>query len=393
MLELLADKKERKYLLTLLLFVIAIKIAGLLFVLFYAGTGKIKQGTLHRREEIIKQVEISKTMLALGYHWDCIHYVNFAHDIKMGKSAHTYPVKNYGIVFPLAIAAVSYISGSEIRGAVIVANLFSILAVFAFYFVCRLYLDREKSLAASMMLASFPSFFASGIIAYSDSLFLFFAIISWYFFAKDRFFLSAIFAGLCVCTRTSGMIFAVAYPLIIIFNMLRFSIPNRRLILPSPGVLFYIIPFAAFLAMTIITRKIRTEAGFTSESFIGFIPVFNSDLIPVSSPWEQIKYFISEPTRAIDAYMYLLPALILAFCLPESRHELQIYTITALIAVLCISKKEVIWAIPRHILNAWPFFIALGGMMENKSLKWVISTFFLLGGFKILDGYFTNMFI
>lgn len=393
MLELLADKQERKYIVKLLLIVVAIKIVGLLFVLFYAGTGKIKQGTLHRREEIIKQAEISQTLLALGYHWDCIHYVNFAHDIKMGKSAHTYPVKNYGIIFPLAIAAASYFSGGEIRGAVIVANLFSILAVFAFYFVCRLYLDREKSLSASVLLASFPSFFASGLIAYSDSLFLFFAIMSWYYFAKDRFFLSALFAGFCVCTRTSGMIFAVAFPIIILFNMLRFSIPNRRLIMPSPAVLFYVIPFAAFLAMTIITKKIRPEAGFTSDSFHGFIPVFNSDLIPLYSPWEQVKYFITEPARALDAYMYLLPALILAFRLPESRHELQIYTVTALIAVLCISKKEVIWAIPRHILNAWPIFISLGGMMENKSLKWVISTFFLMGGLKMLDGYFTNIFI
>lgn len=393
MLEIMLDKPERKYLIRLLLFITAIKIAGLLFVLFYAETGRIKQGTIHRRDEIINQSQISQTLLALGYHWDCIHYVNFAHDIKMGKSAHTYPVKNYGIIFPLTIAAVSYVSGGEIRGAVIAANLFSVLAVFAFYFVCRIYLDREKSFAASILFASFPSFFASGLIAYSDSLFLFFAIMSWYFFAKDRFFLSAVLAALCVCTRTSGMIYAVAFPVIIVFNILRFSIPNRRIILPSPGVLFYVIPFAAFLGMTILTKKIRPEAGFTSESFHGFIPILNSDLIPVYSPLEQIRYFISEPLRATDAYMYLLPVLILAFRLPEDRHELMIYTITALIAVFCLSKKEVIWAIPRHILNAWPIFISLGGMMENKSLKWVISTFFLLGGFRILDGYFTNIFI
>ena len=393
MLELFKDKYDRNYLLKLILIVIVLKIIGLSFVYWYSKTDRTRQGVLHQKDEIVKRVGRLSIPDALGYRWDCIHYVNFAHEIKKGNFAHTYHVKNYGIIFPLLIALFSYITGSEITSAILISNLASLFAVLAFYCVCRRYFSREKSFAGGILLASFPAFFASGLVAYSDSLFLLLAVMAWYFFDNERYFLSALFTGLCLCTRTSGMIYACIFPLIILINVIRFSIPNRKLVMPSPWVFSYILPFIMFFAMTIITKKIRPEPGFHSDSFTGFLPVFNSDLIPVSTPIDQFKYLLLEPGRALGAYMYIIPALILVLYLKNIKLELMIYTMAAFIAIICISKKEVIWAISRHILNAWGIFVSMADMMENKWLKWVVASFFLMGGIKMLDTYFTHIFI
>jgi len=392
-LPLFKKEKDRKFLVTIIIVMIILKILGFSFVIWYANTNRTGGGMANSDMRAINQFKLSKTIMALGYRWDSIHYVNIsllwrAH-FKKGEQ-----LSNYGYFFPIMIMLVSLIVRSNIVAAILVSNVFSILTVLLFYSVCRLYLSEEKSFAASIALAIYPSYFVAGLIAYSEPLFLYFTIGSWYYFENEDYAFSSVFLLFSIYTRTSGVILIPVYVLILIYYSIKRSRENKKLTLPPPDCLWLIMPAVFFISQSILTRRLVMEfAGKGKESFSGFLGVANSRFYPVTWPGEQFRIFFKDPGHGADMYMRIIPAVLLGIYLKKFRPGLVIYAMAAIFSVLCISKPEIIRAIPRHLLNAWPVFIALGDFLENRYFLAVYSVFFLFEGFKTLNYYFTYCYI
>jgi len=149
MFNLFKNEKDRKYLLTLIILMIFLKILGTFFVNYYIKKGKISQGYVYRNEKVLNQAKVSPTIMALGYHWDCIHYVNISYlgkeHFKIVGEKKNFALRNFGFLLPIFIMIVGWILRSNILAGVVVSNTFSILTIIAFYHVCRLYLSEEKS--------------------------------------------------------------------------------------------------------------------------------------------------------------------------------------------------------------------------------------------------------
>lgn len=371
---------------------LCLKMLGAIFVNYYAYNGKTREGLIFRNSDIITQSKVSPTVLALGYHWDSIHYVNTSQMWeKHFKTAGQ--LRNAAYLYPLMIAGVSKVTGNPILSAVLLSNLFSIMAVLALYCLCRNFTSRFKSLAAALLLMTYPAFFASGLLDYSEPAYIFFAIISWYFFEKDRYALSALFCGFALCTRVSGIILLAVYVLVFILRVFKESNTNRRLVLPPAGILFYAIPVIFLLLQTLATKHFVLATGIRTESFNGFLPALKGHFTPVSMPFDQLQYFKDNTGQGLEMYMYIIPAFILGIYLRKIRPGLTVYICTALLAVICISSEEVFRAFPRHLLNAWPMFVALGDLLTNRWILATVCTFFFIGGLKLLDFYFTCCYI
>jgi len=169
---------------------------------------------------------------------------------------------------------------------------------------------------------------------------------------------------------------------------------EKRLVLPSPECLWYLIPVAFFISQNIITRRIVMSCkGKGSESFSGLLPTGDSRFYPVANPLVQFKHFLTNISHGLDMYSYILPFLLLGFYLKKFRPGLVIYTTVAVLSVLSISKPGIIRAIPRHILNAWPAFIAMGEFLENRCFLLVYSVTFIMVCFRTLDYFLTCCYI
>ncbi len=386
------DEKDRRYIYAIIIIMLCLKILGTVFVTYYAYNGKTREGLIFRNSDIIGRSSVSPTVLALGYHWDSIHYVNTSqmwekHFNTAGQ------LRNAAYLFPLMIMGVSKITGKPILTAVILSNLFSMMAVLALYCLCRIYTSRFKSFAAAMLFMTYPAFFATGLIAYSEPVYICFAIMSWYFFEKERYPLSALFCGFALCTRVSGVILLAVYAIAFIIRAFRESSEAGKLRLPPWGILWYALPIVFLILQTMATKHFVVASGIRTEAFHGFIPALKGHFTPVSMPFDQFKYFKDNTGQGLEMYMYIIPAFMLGIYLRRFRTELTIYVTTALLAVICISSEEVFRAFPRHILNAWPFFIALGDLLTNRWILATVCTFFFLGGLKLLDFYFTCCYI
>jgi len=392
MFRLFKNEKDRKYILTLIIVILIFKILGSMFVGYYCKHRKTKQGLMFRDRRILKQKKLSPTLIALGYHWDSIHYVNTSvyWEENFRKAGQ---LRNFAYLYPFFIMILGKIIGSNILSAVILSNLFSILASIAFYFVCKIYMNEEKSFSASVAFSLYPAFFVSGLVAYAEPMFLFFGILSWYYFEKENYLFSAILAGLCLCTRTAGAIIIPIYIVIFLYRSIAGSWKEKKIVLPKAGYLWYIIPVLFLIAQVLLTKHFVESTGIRTESFAGNVPRINNHFVPVFSPFIQFKEMMKDIPLALELYMYLLPAILLMVYLRKFRWELFIYSAMAILSVMCISEPEVFRAIPRHLLNTWPIFISLGDFLENRYLLLVVSVFFFMVGLRMLDSFYTFLYI
>ena len=387
------NPKDKKYVILIIVIMVILKILGILFVHQYVKEKRAQVGKIYSNKRVLNQVKIHPTLKVLGYRWDCIHYVN----ISLLWKEHFKQVEqlsNYAYMFPLIIMIVAWVVKSNIIAGLLVSNLFSFAAVIALYFLCRLYMSEEKSFSAAVAMMVFPTFFVTGLVTYSEPVFIFFAIMSWYYFEKKDYILSSMFVSFTLYTRTSGIILVPVYFLSFIYEAYRKSRKEKKLVLPNFECLWYLVPIAFFFSQSIITRRIVMACkGKGAESFSGLLPSADSRFYPVASPLVQIKYFLTTMGHGADMYSYIIPFIILGIYLKKFRAGLTIYVLLAVLSVMSISKAGIIRAIPRHILNAWPAFIAMGDFLENRWFLAAYSMAFILAGFKTLDYFFTCCYI
>jgi len=243
---------------------------------------------------------------------------------------------------------------------------------------------------------TYPAYFATGLITYSEPTYLFFAVLSWYYFEKEDYLLSAVFTTMALCVRTSGAMLLGVYFACFMVRLIIKIRKEKKFFHPPAGLLYYLIPFIVFVASSLVTKRLMSSSDVImwQDTFARSVPRANSYFFPVAlSPNEQIIHFLADTTQGIEMYMYIIPAILLGFRLKKINMGLSIYALIAIFLVMCIPKPPVIKAIPRHLLNAWPIFIALGELIENRYFILIICSFFFMGCLKTLEYFYTCCYI
>jgi hypothetical protein len=197
--------------------------------------------------------------------------------------------------YPLLIRFAGLLVGDYWFGAFLVTQAFALGSVVMFQLLAEQYMQPSEAMFATLLMATFPYISVFTTLGYSEAVFLFSTLATWYFYKKDRFAVSSMLAGLASVTRIYG--FAIVLP---IFLDIAKSKRYRRL-------LYLLIP-SAFIGLWLLFCYLSTGnpiVSWTEEQTV--YPVVGMNLGLAQTIWIQLSEGI--PGTGLD------PAVLLSFVL------------------------------------------------------------------------------
>lgn len=152
--------------------------------------------------------------------WDSPHFLLIA------MSGYLHPQYVFLPGFPIMIRVFGFfLLGNYPLGAFVASQIFALASIVMFQLVAEQYMSSKVATYATMLMATFPYIFVFTTLAYSESLFLFSTIATWYLYKKDLPLASSLMAGIASITR----IYGVTILLPIMLDIIR-SRNHRRLV-------------------------------------------------------------------------------------------------------------------------------------------------------------------
>ena len=139
--------------------------------------------------------------------WDALRYIEIA------RYGYGYEWIDYAFMplYPALIWLTNFVIGDYKVSAVLVSNFFSFAMIIPLVKVLRLYLPNNEVPRATALTLFYPVLFAFTLVGYAESLLLFSAFYSWYYFKKERYLLSSIFLSLAMLTKLTPVVIFVIY--------------------------------------------------------------------------------------------------------------------------------------------------------------------------------------
>jgi hypothetical protein len=140
-------------------------------------------------------------LLAVWGRWDAEHYLRIAGQGYFGTEPAFFPL------YPLLIRIVSGFTGSLLVAGLIVSNTASFLALLYLYKLVEHEYNRHVAQRATFFVSIFPTaiFFSA---VYSESLFLFLTVASFYYVRERRWLMAGVFGFFAALTRSEGILLA-----------------------------------------------------------------------------------------------------------------------------------------------------------------------------------------
>lgn len=311
------------------------------------------------------------TLFSYWYQWDTVHYTTIA--------ASGYPNANetaFFPLYPLLIRAVMLVVRHALPSALLVSDAAGLGLLIVFYRLVEMDFGSERAWRSVLYLAVFPTafFFAA---AYTESLFLFLVLFSFYFMRRGHWWfagLAAFFAGLTRATAVALFIpFCFEYLRqhdfqwrkfrldilsclgilggILVFMLYcyhRFHDPlafshgeqalwGRRLVLPGDGFLLSIHVIATMAILTFYTMHNVINLSFGLCALILLVLAF-------VGPWKFAKKDWSYPLYGVVVYLF-------AICLPIPGSAAPLDSLD------------------RYVLVIFPIFVVLAAIGKNRSFN------------------------
>jgi hypothetical protein len=233
----------------------------LFFRLLYVLLGAIEASgpdpePLSSAEALLHQDRFSHLFINVWQRWDTAWYIKIA---SFGYSSQDGTIA-YMPLFPALVGALGVLTGNYLLSALLISTL-GALAVFILLFeVARTEgLTGEKPVFTVLFLGFFPSAFFL-FTAYTDSLFLAFALGAWLAGRRGRWLLAGLLAGLATLTRLQGVILTPVLALLWLeqnagFHLLLPATWRRSLsALHAPSWLSTLLPVLSFTSWTLYLR-------------------------------------------------------------------------------------------------------------------------------------------
>jgi len=136
--------------------------------------------------------------------WDSYHYLQIAKNWYVNL-----PLYEFFPLYPISIRLFSFGVFELKFSAFLVSLLFGIASMPLFQRIAENYMDEKAALGCTLLMFFFPYVFFFTTIAYSESLFLFTTLASWYFHLKTRNLIANIFASMATLTRPYGIFIVI----------------------------------------------------------------------------------------------------------------------------------------------------------------------------------------
>jgi len=148
----------------------------------------------------------SSTWLWLFNAWDSPHFQLIA------QGGYAHPDYAYLPGYPILIRIVGSLLGNYWIGGFVVAQLFALASVVMFQLTAEIYMNSKQALYTTTFMATFPYVMVFTTLSYSEPLFLFCTISTWYLYKKGRIGASSIPAALASVTKIYGI--AIIIPIL-----------------------------------------------------------------------------------------------------------------------------------------------------------------------------------
>lgn len=319
-----------------------------------------------------------ETVLAkLGPNWLWL-WGNFdgAHYIKLAQLGyHEAFTQAFFPLYPILIRFVNLLTHNGLTSGLIISHLAVIGFVYFFIKLGRLDFPQKNINWSLAFLILFPtSFFLFSV--YTESLFLFLSILSFYLARQKRFFLSALIVGLASATRLVGIFLLPA----ILWEYWQ-SKPKSSLKTKLSSYLSIII--LSSFGLLLYLNFLRTRFGdlmifVTSQPDFGAGRQVDKLVMIYQVIWRYLKMFTS-----VNIHNDIYPVLVFEFGLSAVFLGLIIYAfikklrLSYLIFIsLCFllpTLTGTFLSMPRFLLTSFPLFYLLGSI-KNKYLKTILLT-------------------
>lgn len=149
----------------------------------------------------------SSSWLYLFHAWDSGFYVSIA------RNGYYHPVYVFMPGYPALIRFAGLLTGDYWLGAFLVALVFSLASLIVFQLLAEEYVGENEALSTTLLMATFPCVALFTILAYSEAVFLFSSISTWYLYRKGKMFTASLCAALATLTKLYG--FAILLPVLL----------------------------------------------------------------------------------------------------------------------------------------------------------------------------------
>jgi 4-amino-4-deoxy-L-arabinose transferase-like glycosyltransferase len=233
-------------------------------------------------------------------------------------------------LLPLLIGSAWKFTGKNIFVAKLIAITFSVLSIYVFYKVCRLYF--KKPLYPTIIFAFSSLMIYWSFRIYTDIPSMFFVLLSFYFFKKKNYLLSGVAAGLGFLARFTAFIFGFSVFLYLLIER-RFNELRKYLI----GLLI-LIPWLIY--------NLITYGNPIYDFYMDY---------KLSSIWTQpyTQPLTTHFINLIEIFNFLLPFLLIGcikFFKEEKEHLILFYVIFSLIFLFATNLK-----LSRYFIMILPF--------------------------------------
>lgn len=302
--------------------------------------------------------------------WDGGHYLGIAQFSYSEKFQYA-----FFPLYPIFIRGVNYLLQNYLFSAFLISIISSFFALHLLYKLVSIEYDKKIAEKAISAIIFFPTSFFF-LTAYTEGLFFFLIVATFYFLRKQRLFLATIFAIFASATKVTGL--ALVLTLLIETQMLYGINRKNWYVLLSPlGFILYCI----FL---------YNQTGDPFYFLISERHWLRSIALPVIPFWEAIRN-LSTPGFINTNFTTLLDLIFatfgVGFIIRSFRFLPPSYSIYSLVSLAIPLFTPTLVSIPRFLLVIFPIFILIA-LIKNK---YVILTYQIIS--LMLLSLFVGLFI
>lgn len=325
-------------------------------------------------QEILFNLEsknfFTRYFLAPWYRWDTTHYleiVDFGYEFDIVNTV-------WPPMYPFLVKLVNILIKPSFLAAIVISNLFSILAFVLLFLYTKEILDEKTAYRTLGYLIIFPTAFYF-IAGYSESLFLAFSVLVFLFLRRKKWLYAGLVSTLATLTRVQGLLLIIPIGIELIIELIETRNLNN-FFLHSLSCLFA--PFAYGIYSLYVyfcfnapwpweTLSIYWEQhfGFPWEGIIAGVSIILGKEI----------YIDVTPTlvKVLNIVLPLFSVYLLIRIRKKISISLLIYSLTMLLVIMGkIDDNNALVSTIRYIITIFPIFIAQALIINKKILTFSI---------------------
>lgn len=253
----------------------------------------------------------------------------------------------------------------------LISNLFFLLALIVLYDLIRIDYSKGVAFFAITALILFPTSFFFGAV-YSESLFLFLTLTSFYLARKDRWFLSSFFGFLASIARIFGVLIFISFvPQLIKDRQKRIF----WILLIPVGLLIYMVylgfiakdPFAFYSQQLVVGEQHQQGIVILPQVLYRYTKIFLS-INQLNVVYQTI--FLEFITAILFIFLNIFGII------KKVNHQYMIYMILGFILPTIQGSFS---SLPRYVLVLFPGFIVLGIVLNKLPAFWRFLYFIISG--------------